>query len=252
MTRNSSMPRGGSFVAADPARGADLARYYDLDLLDHRDDIGLYLALAGRGDQSILELGCGTGRLAIPLAQAGHQVVGVDSDADMLARARASWAASGPANGGSLEVAQADIHKLDLKRTFDLVILGLNLLPLIGDRKAQTGALAVAARYVEPTMCRLVIDMTLPSAAELAAWDGTLSLAWQRPDPESGNTVAKTWSAEYDAATQVAAVTTFFENWPAAGGAVTRVARRDELHLLGANELVGLVEGAGQIGRAHV
>ena len=56
------------------------ARLYDLDLSDDPGDLDLYLALAGRMGGPILELGAGTGRLAVPLATAGHQVTAVDID----------------------------------------------------------------------------------------------------------------------------------------------------------------------------
>src|SRR6478735_8927066 len=69
--------------------GALLARYYDLDLLDDPGDVDLYLALAARTDGPILELGAGSGRIAVPLAQAGHDVTAVDLDPDMLERAKA-------------------------------------------------------------------------------------------------------------------------------------------------------------------
>ena len=55
----------------DAATAAALARLYDLDLADDPGDLDLYLALADRADGPILELCVGTGRLAIPLAEAG-------------------------------------------------------------------------------------------------------------------------------------------------------------------------------------
>lgn len=240
------MPPGGSFVAADAdsARGADLARLYDLDLEGQRDDVELYLALAGRRVHSILELACGTGRIAIPLAEAGHQVIGVDNDGNMLGRARRAWAATATQGAGTLEFVDADLTELHLGRRFDLVILGLNTLPMLPGRTAQLTALRLGAEHLARDG-RLVIDTWLPAAADLAAYDGSIGLAWQREDPETGATVAKLWSAEYDSATATALITTFFDTWPAGGGAVHRLARRDELHLLGVGELLMLVAQAG-------
>ena len=64
-----------------------LARLYDLDLSeDPGDDIELSLALAERTGGPILELGAGSGRIARPLAEAGHAVTAVDIDPAMLAR----------------------------------------------------------------------------------------------------------------------------------------------------------------------
>ena len=62
-----------------------------LDLAaDDPGDIDLYLALAERTGDPVLELAAGSGRIAVPLAAAGHRVTAVDIDPAMLARARAS------------------------------------------------------------------------------------------------------------------------------------------------------------------
>jgi len=63
-----------------PDRAARLAAFYDLDLRDDPGDLDLYLALADREGGPVLELGVGTGRLAVPLAAAGHAVTGVDDE----------------------------------------------------------------------------------------------------------------------------------------------------------------------------
>jgi SAM-dependent methyltransferase len=255
--RSSSMPPGASFVAAEQdqppsatvAGSAELARLYDLDLAGQLDDVEFYLALAGRRVQTILELGCGSGRLAVPLAAAGHTVVGVDNDAHMLRRAEAAWRErqrqGGAERGGGLTLIEGDLAALDLERRFELAILGLNMLPALPGRAAQRAALAAAARHLQPPTGRLVIDVSLPTPAELTAWDGSLSVAWQRTDPDSGDEVAKLWSADFDHVRGVAVVNTYFDIWPRAGGGLRRIHRRDELWLLGVGELEGLAHEAG-------
>ena len=84
----------------DAATAAALARLYDLDLTDDPGDLDLYLALADRAEGPILELAVGTGRLAVPLAEAGHLVTGVDLDPAMLDRARRRARAAPPARTG--------------------------------------------------------------------------------------------------------------------------------------------------------
>ena len=228
-----------------PGREAQLARYYDLDLREYDDDIELYLALAAAAPSDVLELACGTGRVAVPLARAGHRVVGVDIDRAMLDRARAAWAGVAPAEqAGALELLDADLTALDLGRRFDLVILGLNTLHELGPREAQLAALRTAAAHVAPGG-RVVVDAWLPRPEDLVAYDGRIELAWLRADEETGELVAKLWTADYDAATQVATLTAFFDAWPAGGGSLRRTSRRDRLHLLPASEMVALAEQAG-------
>ncbi len=65
------------------------ARYYDLITPADTGDIGLWLSYAGRTDRPVLEVGTGTGRVALALARAGHEVTGIDPSAAMLAVARA-------------------------------------------------------------------------------------------------------------------------------------------------------------------
>jgi len=65
------------------------ARYYDAIHSSFRDDIGLWLSFAGRTDRPVLEVGCGTGRIALELARAGYTVTGIDPSPSMLDVARA-------------------------------------------------------------------------------------------------------------------------------------------------------------------
>jgi SAM-dependent methyltransferase len=67
----------------------DDAALYDWEYRRRRDDVRFYRTLADERGGPILDLGCGTGRLAIPLCRDGHVVVGLDRAAPMLARAAA-------------------------------------------------------------------------------------------------------------------------------------------------------------------
>jgi ubiquinone/menaquinone biosynthesis C-methylase UbiE len=78
VTAAPELERGG---AIESPRDAAIARLYDLDLSEFDGDVDLYVALAQRTGGPILELAIGTGRIAIHLAEAGHEVVGVDLDA---------------------------------------------------------------------------------------------------------------------------------------------------------------------------
>lgn len=69
---------------------------------------------------SVLDLGCGTGSHAVPLAERGYEVTGVDRSPYMLTRARKAGAA---ADSTDLTLQQGDIRDLDLRRTFDAVLI---------------------------------------------------------------------------------------------------------------------------------
>lgn len=70
---------------------------------------------------SVLELGCGTGRIGTPLAELGHRVVGVDASAEMLARCR------------GIETIRSSIQDLDLAERFDAVLLASHMINADGN-----------------------------------------------------------------------------------------------------------------------
>lgn len=226
------------------ARAEDLARYYDLDLLDDPGDVAMYLTLAARSDGSVLELAAGSGRICVPLAAAGNTVTAVDNDAQMLDRARAAWGK--PAGrGGTLTLIEHDLTTLRLTERFGLVVLALNSLLLLEGRAAQLRALEVMRAHLAPEG-RAVIDVWLPAAEDLALYDGRQVLDWVRTDTETGERVAKSWSASYERATHTATVITWFEV-SADGGAGNRVERQDEIWFVGAQELLAMAGQAGLI-----
>jgi SAM-dependent methyltransferase len=233
-------------MAEQRSVAADLARYYDLDTAGEQADLDLYLALASSADGKILELAAGTGRVALPLAAAGNAVTAVDRDPYMLERARLAWAQRAPAEQGSgqLETIEADISGLDLDRRFGLVILALNTLLMLPGREAQRDCLRAMARHLAPDG-RGVIDVWLPAPDDLSLYDGRLTLEWLRHDEETGEMVAKLFSARHDAALATARVHTLFEAWSDETGNVRRLARADDLSFLSAHELLGLTEEAG-------
>ncbi|MBA2955267.1 methyltransferase domain-containing protein [Nocardioides sp. MAH-18] len=71
----------------------------------------------------VLDAGCGTGRVAVRLAELGYAVVGVDLDGSMLEVARAE--------APDLDWRRADLARLDLGETFDVVLVAGNTIPLL-------------------------------------------------------------------------------------------------------------------------
>ncbi|HWG73785.1 MAG TPA: class I SAM-dependent methyltransferase [Acidimicrobiales bacterium] len=97
--------------------------------------------VAGFAPRSVLDAGCGTGRVAIELARSGIEVVGVDRDASMLASARR--------DGPCVTWIESDVAALDLGRTFDVVVMAGNV-PLFTPPATQGNLVAGCARHVKP------------------------------------------------------------------------------------------------------
>lgn len=242
------MPRAGRGGAsrAEATRSARLAELYDLDLAEAPGDLELYLALARREAAPIIELAAGSGRLAVPLAAAGHEVTAVDVDPAMLFRAAAGWSTARAIAGGaagSLELVEGDLLTTDLGARFGLAILALNSLLLLETRARQAAALAVLARHLRPGGLA-VVDVWLPGVEDLVAYDGRVGVEWLR-DEGDGRRTAKSASARFDPATATVELTTWFDTWPSDGGPLERIERQDRLRLVGADELVELAEAAG-------
>jgi SAM-dependent methyltransferase len=232
------------FEPADPVTAAALARLYDLDLTEDPGDLDLYLALADRVDGPILELAAGTGRLAVPLALAGHRVTAVDIDPAMIERGRLA-AAELAVPDGQLIWIEADLRTLALADagTYRLAILGLNSIMLLARRDDQRRAVEVLAAHLAPGGLA-VVDVWLPDADDLARFDGRVILEWPRPDPDTGALVTKAGSAQFDAATATVMLTAIYEEG-GQGESPRRWVRRDRLRLIGAHELAGFAEDAG-------
>lgn len=224
---------------------ATLAALYDLDLADDPGDLDLYLALATRADGPILELCAGTGRVAVPLAMAGHRVTAVDIDPAMVARARRRAEAAGPGVAARMAFVTGDLYDVDIPDAggFRLGIIALNSLLLLGGPASQRRAVRRLASLLAPGGIA-VIDAWLPMVDDLVRFDGRLGLEWRRLDPASGRFVMKTASAVYDSASRAVTLTTIFDT-SAAGGAVVRQVREDALHLVATGDLRLYAEDAG-------
>lgn len=108
-----------------------LARFYDLIHSSLTADRDFILKLADRLGGPVLELGCGTGRLLIPLARAGHAVTGVDNSPPMLIQARRRLDQELPDVRRRVDLVEADIKSLHLnnkEHCFTLVLLPYNTL----------------------------------------------------------------------------------------------------------------------------
>jgi SAM-dependent methyltransferase len=223
-----------------------LARLYDLDLAENPGDAELYRALARRTGGPVIELAVGTGRIAAPLADDGHRVVGVDLDPAMLARARRR---AYPRDGGAVDLVEADLvdapEQKDVRAAgpYRLAILGLNSILLLPSAERQRAALASMARLLAPGGLA-VVDAWQPSPTDLVTFDGRLSLEWLRTDPESGHDVTKSVAAWFDPATRLVTLTTIFEEG-APGDSPVRWTRSDALRLITVDELSSFTRAAG-------
>ncbi len=123
----------------------DFPRLYEAQLHSFDEDVALWLRLARARPGRILELGCGTGRVLLPLARAGFAVDGLDHDAGMLARAGRRLAAE-PALQITLH--RGDLVDFELPARYSLILAPCNTLASL-DPAEVAGTLAAAHRHLE-------------------------------------------------------------------------------------------------------
>lgn len=152
-------------TAIRPYYAADSASEIHYDLVAFADpavqlDVELYAGLAKPGG-SILELGAGTGRVAIPLAERGFEVTGLDIAAGMLAQAEAKRAMLPADVAARLRFERGDMCSLALGRRYDAIIASYFTLAHVQPAAAWKQTFAGMARHLAPDG---VIAVHLPDA----------------------------------------------------------------------------------------
>ncbi|MEE9277624.1 MAG: class I SAM-dependent methyltransferase [Dehalococcoidia bacterium] len=214
-----------------------IARYYDLDFGGFDADLELYRNFARRGGSRVLDLGGGTGRIAVPLAQAGCDVVMVEANAAMRAAGQRRLQ-----DAGLTPLAQ-DFRTLELNVRFDLVVCALSTFCHLQTRADQQRVLTVVARHLAPDG-RAVFDLPALSAEDWEPGPRTPLLEWIRRDPRSGRTVMKFATVEAVPASQTQLVAYLYDEIRD-DGSVERTAARFPLRHVFRYEMDGLLEAAG-------
>lgn len=189
------------------------ARYYDADYADVADDIDFYRELARRCDDPILELMCGSGRILLPLARAGHRITGVDVSPSMLALARAKLHDAGLLDRVAL--IEADICVAPPPGSFGLALIGLNSFLHLTTTERQLAALANVHAALRPGAV-LALGLFNPDLRDLAGANGQIALdkCFTLAD---GVAVQKYIAQRADVAAQLSEVTFIYDELDADG-----------------------------------
>lgn len=184
------------------------ARFYDGEYGAFDADLALYRGFAERAGGPILELGCGTGRVLLALAEAGFDVVGLDVSAAMLAIARAKAQALGVSDRAHL--VQGDMRQFELECRFGLIYSAINSFMHLETQADQLAALRCCRRHLLAGGL-LVLDLFPPHVEDLVNDDGRLIVQGTWQDPTSGATVIKQYTRQVDLAEQTIHVHFFYD-----------------------------------------
>jgi len=207
-----------------------LADIYDIEH-DHGYDVPFWLSLAHREGDSVIEWGAGTGRIAAPLAEAGHEVTAVEVSRPMVERGRS--------RNTSIEWTQGDMRSAKLGRRFGLAICAFNSFLCLTSVEEALTFLRNSREHLEPG-CLLGIEVSAFSPEELADPPGGPELRHDFTRESPDGRLERFSVSRYDPASQLLSMRLFYELYGADGmleekrahDLSIRVTNRDELVLM--------------------
>jgi SAM-dependent methyltransferase len=146
-----------------------IARVYDPWSLSVTEDVEFYVEEASAAGGPVVELACGTGRITIPIAQAGIPVIGVDDSPRMLDVARERVRAAGV--GDLVDLRRGDLREPPVPERVPLVLIPFRSLLHMTTEADRERALTAAHELLLPRG-RLIFDVFAPSADDVEATHG--------------------------------------------------------------------------------
>jgi SAM-dependent methyltransferase len=183
--------------------------YYTKTYASRRHDAEYYVKLARRSRGPVLEYGVGNGRVALGIARAGIELVGVDLSRSMLDDLAATLEKQAPKVRERLRVHHGDMRKLKLERRFPLVIAPFNTVLHLYERADFEAFLARVREHLLPAG-RFVFDFSVPQPGDLSRdpdrWFGAPRIR----HPSSGELTKYDERFDYDPFRQLLLITTRF------------------------------------------
>lgn len=209
------------------------ADYYDLTQRGLAGDIEFYLEQARQAGGKVLDLACGTGRISIPMAEAGLDVTGIDLSPEMLERAKAKAEERGVAD--RLRLMQGDMRNFDLGETFSIIMIPFRSFLHLLHIREQMKALSCIRKHLAPGG-KFVMNVFVPKINHFCEENEKMSLRGTYR-LESGEEVAMWDYTRYDHFQQLSEVTRIYERTNQAGVVTERVKGRFTLRYIYPAEL---------------
>ena len=224
------------------------AAIYDYYSTGVEGDVPFYVDEAQNAGGPILELGCGTGRILIPTAQAGVEIAGLDRAPSMLAIARDKVARLDPAVQRRIQLVEGDMRDFNLGRRFKLVTIPYRAFLHLLTGEDQRQALRCVRDHLEPDG-RLILNIFDPRLETIVAHFGSLGSALKMVDefvhPDTGRKVVVWDTRQYDPETQTLDQYFIFEELDGDGQVVNKIYSRLALRYLHRYEMQCLLELCG-------
>lgn len=191
---------------------AEIAEFYDhVTLYRDRPDVPFFVEAARESGGPVLEIGCGTGRVLIPTARAGIDIVGLDASPAMLDICRRELAREPESVRGRVDLVEADMRTFDISRRFTLVTLPFRPFQHLITVEDQLACLDAIRRHLT-SGGRLILDLFNPSLEALTQPTGIESAPDSEYDMPDGRHVVRRFKiVSRDRANQVNYVELIYE-----------------------------------------
>jgi ubiquinone/menaquinone biosynthesis C-methylase UbiE len=220
-----------------------IAEYYDWIHQSLTADLDLIVRLAAQNTGPILEMGCGTGRLLLPLARLGNVIVGVDNSKVMLSLAQSKIAKEQKAVQNRVELVYADMINFEISSNFGLILYSHNTLMHL-NRHQLKRSLERSAQNCSPGGM-VFLDIENPIQMIDPSEDDLVVLENVYIDEDKQKVVQQFSSSWIDQDSQSRHVTWMLDEFPAAGGSLQRSVVRFTMNYYYSHELIELLENLG-------
>ena len=223
-----------------------IARFYDHDmgLSAPAGDVAFYVNAGLEATGRILEVGCGTGRIALPLVEAGCQVLGVDVSLPMLKQmSQNAFARLSPSQQTQLSWACMDMKDLGISETFSLILCPYSAFTYLLEETARSRFLSGICRLLSAGG-RFILDVFVPRYEILCQPDGCIFFDYRRDFP-GGLVLERRKMIQKDLTSQVNYITRYYRLLDAKGSAVEEFSTQESIRYWFQPELRLLLEGHG-------
>ena len=212
---------------ADPLLARATTDHYDDPwLYDHeyrrrRGDLAFYRRVAREGGGEVLELGCGTGRVLVPLLRDGLRVVGVDASQAMLRRCAERVLRLSPPRRARAHLLRADFRRFSFGRRFSTVICPFNAMMHLYTRDDIARFLGCVREHLLPGG-RFAFDVLNPDLGWLTRDSNRRWARTRFKHPVTGRAYYYSTNQSYDPATQIAWIRIYYDEADLPEGAIAR------------------------------
>jgi len=212
------------------------ARFYDL--FGSKNDLEFYRELALQSGKKALELGVGTGRVAIPLAKAGITVVGIDNSIHMLGVAREKLAKETEAVRGRVTLKRGDMRNFKLKQSFPLIYIPSSTFDHNITVEEQKRALNCVYKHLEENgTFAFDLEQATPDKPEASWWI-------DRKEIDGGRMVVRSIFTRRDTTKHTCSLDLFFDVYKN-GKLLERYHEYGEVAIISKDEVTKLLEENG-------